>query len=193
MLNEPGHAGIQERPCYDQSCQIGATCARLFQHKVFLQMYMRSIRLLFVISVAASSQVYSRVQTFGMVGIASGQTARLNVLNVGGQGQAEQCLTSLIFVDDQSAVLKTSTVAVQPGQSVFLDLAADADLGVRTNERRQIRAIFAQIPAVAPPRAQPACVLVPTLEIFDPSTARTSILYVNTTPIPQPSAPVTQP
>ncbi len=154
---------------------------------------MRLISFLFLVSIAASAQTDSRVQTFGTVGIAAGQTARLNVLNVGGQGQAVQCIVSMLFLDDQGAVLKTKTFAVLPGRSVSLDLVADMDLGLGTNERRQIHAVLAQIPAVVLPQTAPACVLAPTLEIFDQFTGRTSILMVNTTPIPQPLAPATQP
>lgn len=154
---------------------------------------MRLISFLFLVSIAASAQTNPRVQTFGTVGIAAGQTARLNVVNVGGEGQAAQCLVSMIFLDDQGALLKTNTFAVQPGRSVSLDLVADTDLGLGTNTRRQIRAVLAQIPAVAPPETAPTCVLAPTLEIFDQLTGRTSILMVNTAPIPQTLAPATQP
>src|SRR5262249_38131792 len=154
--------------------------------------YMKLTNMLFVIAIAASAQTSSNVQTFGMVGIAGGETARLNVLNVGGQGQASQCIASLIFVDDQGAVLKTNTLALSAGRSMSLGLAADTDLGRGASERRQIRAVVAPIPAVAPQGA-PACALAPTLEIFDRSTGRTSILMANTTPIPQSTAHAIQP
>lgn len=146
---------------------------------------MRLISFLLVTAIAALAQTKSSVQTLGMVGIAGGQAARLNVLNVGGFGQTVECLTSLIFVNDQGVVLKTNTVSVLPGRSVFLDLTADADLGLGTSERRQIRAVVAKVPAVVASQSAPACVLAPTLEIFDQSTGRTSILMETTTPIPQ--------
>jgi hypothetical protein len=151
---------------------------------------MRFIAFLFVLATAASAQTNSNVQTFGMSGIASGQTARLNVLNVGGQGQTATCLASLVFLDDQVSVLKTKTVSVEPGRSVSLDLLADADLGLATSERRQVRAVVALIPADQP---QPGCKVAPTLEIFEQSTGKTSVLVTKTIPIPQPSAPTTQP
>ena len=153
---------------------------------------MRLISFLFVVAIAAAAQTNSNVQTFGMVGIAAGQTARLNVLNVGGQGQAVECIASMIFVDDQGALLKTNTFKMRPGRSVSLDLVADVDLGLGTNDRRQIRAVLARLPGEAPQNA-PTCVLAPTLEIFDRFTGRTSIVMVNTTPIPQTLAPATQP
>ncbi len=80
-----------------------------------------------------------------------------------------------------------------PGRSVSVDLVADIDLGLGTNERRQIRGILAQVPAVVPPQTAPDCVLAPTLEIFDQSTGRPSILMANTSPIPQPTALAMQP
>jgi hypothetical protein len=148
----------------------------------------RLIGFLVLGAVTASAQTVSTVQTFSMVGIAGGQAARVNVLNVGGAGQAAECIASLIFVDDQGGLLKTNTFAVQPGHSVSLDLLADTDLQLGANERRQIRAVVALLPAVAPP----ACVLAPTLEIFDRSTGRTSIVMVKTIPIPQTPTPAVQ-
>jgi hypothetical protein len=99
----------------------------------------------------------------------------------------------MIFVDDQGALLKTYTFTALPGRSTSLDLVADTDLGLGTGERRQIRAVVAQVPAGAAPQNAPACALAPTLEIFDRSTGKTSILIVNTVPIPQTAAPSTQP
>ena len=182
-------------------CQSAFCCAKLSRtYGAFCRgqtgvlLYMRLIGFLFLVSIAASARTNSRVQTFGTVGIAAGQTARLNVLDVGGQGQAAECIVSMLFLDDQGAVLKTNTFAVLPGRSVSLDLVADMDLGLGTNEqRRPIHPVLAQIPAVVQPQTAPACVLAPTLEIFDQFTGRTSILMVKTTPIPQPLAPATQP
>ena len=145
---------------------------------------MRLISSLFVIALAASAQIRSTVQTFGMVGIASGQAARLNVLNVGGRDQASQCLASLIFINDQGEVLKTNTLSISAGHSALLDLN-DSDLGLGVTERRQIRAVVALVPAVVSTQNLASCVLAPTLEIFDRSTGRTSVLMTTTTNIPQ--------
>jgi hypothetical protein len=124
------------------------------------------------------------VQTFGMIGIAEGQTARLNVLNPGVQAPLATgalCSGLLSFLDDQGTVVKSLSVTVAPGRSSLLDLDADNDLKLATNQRRQIRATI-QIPPAVPPAGMTAsfCTLVPTLEIFDRFTGKTQVLMVET-------------
>ena len=157
---------------------------------------MRLVSFVFVLAVSASAQINLNIQTFGMVGIAEGQTARLNVLNVGVQAPAlgVQCSAALSFLDDQGAVLKTATVTVIPGRSASLDLDADTDLKLSTNQRLQIRATI-QIPPAVSSSAQPvsSCPLTPTLEIFDRFKGKTSVVMVNTTPVPQILRPTVHP
>ena len=153
---------------------------------------MRFFVSLFVLAISASAQADSNVKSFGIVGMAEGQTARLNVLNVGGQGQAAQCIASLVFLSDQGEVLKVRTLSVLPGRSVSLDLDADTDLELAASQRRQIRAALAQLPATGS-QENASCVLAPTLEIFDRLTGKTSIIMTNSIPIPQPPPSATQP
>jgi hypothetical protein len=126
----------------------------------------------------------ANVQTFGMIGIAEGQTARLNVLNPGVQAPAATaalCSGLLTFWDDQGQSLKTLSVTVIPGHSMALDLDADVDLKLLTNQRKQIRATI-QIPAILPPTAMgmSTCTLIPTLEIFDRVTGKTQVVIEQT-------------
>jgi len=68
---------------------------------------------------------YGQVQTFGMVGLTEGQTARLNLLNPGVPSPAATgaiCSAQVSFLNDQGTVLKMSTVSVIPGKSVSFDL-----------------------------------------------------------------------
>ena len=153
---------------------------------------MRMISFLFMVAIAATAQTNSNIQTFGMAGIAGGQTARISVLNLGGQVQTAQCRVVMVFLDDRGASLKSNAINVLPGLSESLDLA-DTELELGANGRRQIRAVFFLSPGVLTNQNPPACVVVPTLEIFDRVTGRTSILMVNTTPIPQTPASVIQP
>jgi hypothetical protein len=156
---------------------------------------MRLLATLFVLAISASAQDSPKVDTFGMVGLAGGQTARLNVLNMGSQapGAATTCLVSLLFLDDQGALLKTNTLEVGPARSVSLDLDADKDLALAATQRRQIRGLIAPIPEVPPPGGTATCVLMPTLEIFDRLTGKTSIVMASTMSIPRAVPPTPQP
>ncbi len=152
---------------------------------------MKFIASLFFLGVAASAQINNHIETFGMVGVADGQTARLNVLNQGVQAPALGlvCTVALSFVDEQGFVLKTSTVAVPPGRSAFLDLDSTADLKLATNQRQQVRAVLTQMLQ----GQTTACPVTPTLEIFDRQTGKTSFVMWQTTVIPQILRPSARP
>jgi len=142
------------------------------------------------ISLAAQSIPAENVQTTGMVGLAAGQTARLNLLNPGVLPPAMGviCTAAVTYIDGAGAVLKTATVAVPPGVSMSVDLHSDTDLALASNARREIRATIAR-PAVPPPTASssatpPACKLVHTLEIFDTITGRTQAILGHVVTVP---------
>ena len=151
--------------------------------------------LMFIFAAAAGAQVLPvpfgglSIQTFGMVGIAEGQTARLNVLSPGVQAPAATgilCSALLTFLDDQGSTLKSATVTVAPGKSALLDLDADTDLKLMMDQRKQIRATIQIPPALPPAGTQPVfCNLFPTLEIFDRVTGKTQIIVVETQSIPR--------
>jgi hypothetical protein len=115
----------------------------------------------------------------GMVGLASGQTARLNVVNVGApNGFPLPCVLALAFLDSDSKILKQMFVSVGFGKAAFVDL-------VNSGARIQIRGIGYN-PLLRPESAIPqplSCQLVPTLELFDTETGRTTTIVTNfTTP-----------
>ena len=105
--------------------------------------------------------------TTGIVGLASGETARLNVLNASDlvSVHPEPKRVDLKFVDSTGTVLGESTQTVAPGQAVFFDLPAmtTGPMDV-TGGRMEIR-------GVVTPGSSPC---VSTLEIFDSRTGRTS-------------------
>lgn len=156
---------------------------------------MKTVSLLFLLACGAMAQMgpgmpaMLQIQTFPMVGVAEGQTARLSVLNPGVQAPAATgalCSGLLSFLDDQGTVLKSSAVTVAPGKAMSIDLDSDIDLKLAVNTRKQIRATV-QVPPAVPPAQTPVgfCTLAPTLEIFDKLTARTQVLLVETRMIPQ--------
>lgn len=120
-------------------------------------------------------------RTSGMIGIAAGQTARVNALNrgVAAPGTGAVCSAMLTFYDEQGNMLKQSAVTVNPGAAASLDLLSDSDLSLAADQRKEIRATIS-VPAVVTPAAgtstaaAPAvCRLIGTVEIFDSLTGRT--------------------
>lgn len=125
-------------------------------------------------STPATSTV-AKTSTTGMIGLAEGQTARINVLNPGilPPASATICSVNLAFTDGTGKLLKATSVSVVPGQSSSFDLVSDTDLYLAIGARVEIRA--AVTPAVVPvtPATPASCTLIGTLEIFDSSTKRT--------------------
>ncbi len=110
--------------------------------------------------------------TFGMVGLAPGQTARLNVVNIGsGPRSPIPCFTVLAFLDDTGKELKQSFVQVDHGKAAFLDLPASDDGG-----RVQVRGIGFN-PLLIP--VSVSCKLLPTLEVFNNDSGASSLILTN--------------
>jgi hypothetical protein len=124
------------------------------------------------IALAAQTVPAETVRTTAMVGIATGQTARLNLLNPGILPPAPGvvCTAAVTYLDGAGNVRKSVTVTVDPGKSVPVDLHSDADLSLAPASRLEIRATIVTTSAST---AVPACKLIPTLEIFDSITGRT--------------------
>jgi hypothetical protein len=130
-----------------------------------------------------------QLATFGMIGLAAGQTARVNALGfpMGGpiiNGSA--CTVTLTFLDDAGKSLGTSTQPVVGGAAVHFDLKR-TDIDAAT-DRRQIRATvranFALPPGIESPVAFGFCSVKPTLEIFDNENGRTMAVLADTTSLP---------
>jgi hypothetical protein len=132
-------------------------------------------------------------RTSGMVGIAEGQTARLNALNPGVAAPAatgEICSGLLTFLGEDGKVLKSATVNVTPGTSQHLSVDSDADLALALDTRKEIRATIT-IPPVPPPTATsttPVCKLIGTLEIFNTLDGRTLVTLGIVHLVPSPVA-----
>jgi len=121
--------------------------------------------------------------TFGMVGLASGQTARLNalVLPTGGPLIAgASCQVTFDFYDASGASLKTGSVTAAQGAAASYDLArtevktASPD---RVEIRGTVRAALVNPSAIGTPVMPKSafCSVLPTLEIFDTSSGQTTV------------------
>jgi hypothetical protein len=111
----------------------------------------------------------------GIVGIAPGQTAKFNVLypSIPAPLLAIQCSATLLISDAQGNVLKTLAVPqLLAGNSASLTLDADTDLpGGSGRVEIQARAITPQPGSTSGP-----CTLVPTLELVDNPTGKTTVV-----------------
>ena len=138
-----------------------------------------------------------QVLTLGMVGLAPGQIARLNALNLPGccsladrptQILSVPCNMTLSFMDDQGATLKTATMNIDSGKAVHLDLAHD-DV-TRDSSRLQIRGVILQVVTPPGPPVTPGvpfpfgCSVAPTLEIFDSATGITTAVLESAKGVP---------
>ncbi len=127
--------------------------------------------------------------TFGMIGLASGQTARVNALGLplGGPIIANgACTVTITFLDDQGKSLATSTQPVTGGQAVHFDLprATIDNLVDRREIRATLRTSFV-FPSITPGPAIAGgqCAVKPTLEIFNED-GRTMAIIGGTAALP---------
>jgi hypothetical protein len=111
-----------------------------------------------------------------LVGIARGQVARLNVVNLGVFPQdpnvpPDICRVTLTFVDGGGNVLSQVTKSVDFNRAAFLDLSW-SDVPPDPYHRLQVRALV----NVEPNAAGQFPSLKPTLEVFNTETGMTTIL-----------------
>ncbi len=133
---------------------------------------------------------------FAMIGIATGQTVRLNALNLGtGSSTPDpRCNVTLQFLDANGQVMKQAVTTIRPGKAVYLDLRGDGAELSQNDARVPFRAVllFGYFGGAPPgPGALQAfdCNIVPSLEIFDTETKQTSVVLTDTKPLPPPATP----
>jgi hypothetical protein len=117
-------------------------------------------------------------RVFAQLGIVSGQTIRLNAVNVGEAGSPlyppDPCRVTLVLFGPEGGVLAHSTQVLQPGAATFLDFTLPTDVNVRA-EIRGVVTVESIRRGVPPPcRA--------TLEVFDNADGKTTTLLSPTTP-----------
>jgi hypothetical protein len=133
-----------------------------------------------------------RPALFGILGITRGQTARINLTNIGLTAPPEPdtpkpvvalpspCRVMMTFVDSDGNVLRNNAgqpivrvVILQQGQSASLQINADAFI-TRDQLRFNVRPVVV-VASTDPASVPPPC--VPVLEVIDNLTARTSLVY----------------
>src|SRR5262249_13089983 len=110
-------------------------------------------------------------RAFGMFGITQGQTARLSVANLE-TGEFVPCVrVELSFIDGDGNTLLQKVHDIERGKSAFLDLNGNQFVG--RGGRTQIRALARY---VGTPDTRDDPFFLPSLEVIDNTTGRTSFL-----------------
>ena len=159
---------------------LAACCALMVACAAFMAIRARAQS----IAIVASPQF----ATFGMVGLGTGQTARLNAfaLPTGGPIIAGgSCQVTFDFFDAAGKSLGTETLPVAQGAAIHYDLPRSAVAG-STDQlveiRGALRAAFATPSATGTPVAA-FCSILPTLEIYD-SAGQTTVVLEQTRTLP---------
>ncbi len=174
---------------------------------------MRPLALMLVFAAFAAAQgpqppqptAFNQTLTFGIVGVATGQTARVSVLNLGVQPflgarvepgtmpapmpvAVQPCQVQVQFLDSQGNGIgqPTTPPALDPGKSASADLAGPGGTAQRTQFRAVIRTMVPTPAAGAPMPFRPSCNIVATLEVFDNSTGATRFVLENPRFMPMP-------
>ena len=133
--------------------------------------------------------------TFGMVGLNTGQTARLNAfaLPLGGPLiSGASCQVTFNFYDATGKTVKSGTATVAQGAAAHFDmLRSEVDsLAGRSEIRGAVRAAFVSPSATTSPGTpgmpvSAFCSILPTMEIFDSLSGQTTVVLQQTTAMPQ--------
>jgi hypothetical protein len=99
-----------------------------------------------------------------MVGLANGQTARLNMVNIGDPNQSP-CEVQMVFYDSLGKALARDVQKLEPGMATFLDLsyATVGDPHIRVQIRARVKVV-----------GDPNLCLA-SLEVFDEESGKTTI------------------
>jgi hypothetical protein len=155
---------------------------------------MRSLALLVValltlVAVGAAAQTDAPAVQFGLVGLARGETARLNVVSLVPPGP---CHVTLQFLDAQGVAFPGALAEVDlaPGQATHLDLPSGAAFATSaaTVLRRRVRASVETSAGGPSTNGSPSpCIgVVSTLELFDSFTGRLVAFYPPGPPVRPP-------
>jgi hypothetical protein len=137
---------------------------------------------------------------YTMVGIVRGQSIRINASNINPTDPntpPDPCRVRLAFVDGDGSVLTNPrtgeavgrTITLQNGQSVFLHLNADEFFtGDTAPGRLELRPVFRSVTLNSDVQAPPdPC--VPSIEVIDNATSKTSFIYAGTPSFGNPPEP----
>ena len=138
-------------------------------------------------AVAVAQQNQLPAVQFGLVGLARGETARLNVVNTlppSPVRSESSCHVSLRFLNERGESFRDAAgeADLEPGHATQLDLPAATAFENSTALRRLIRASVESNPGPPDLPPNPCAGIVSTMELFDNLTGRLVSLYQNPGP-----------
>ena len=116
---------------------------------------------------ATSAQAGPVPHLSGMFGVARGQVARINAVNLGGP-DTRPIQIEMQFIDAMGNVVARDTKTIPAGQATFFDFAPFVIEGNRVQLRVLVR-------TVDPP--EPDKNLKVTIEVFDGDTGKTTVFF----------------
>jgi hypothetical protein len=131
---------------------------------------------------AQTGQIFFQTTTFGIVGLARDQVARLNVLNPGNayNDHSPVCSAEMTFLDEEGRELKLGNAPVGWGKAASLefDRAEQKNGPLRLQIRGVVKSAINRPNPTATSSVMPGavCSLFPTLEIFDKNTGKTVLI-----------------
>lgn len=139
-------------------------------------------------SIAAQEEMQTTAAVFGFVGVAFGQTAQLNVVNVHPPDPVTPVEIEIRIINRAGNILTRSRVRLGSGQSAKLQI--DPRLFVPDGSRLELRAL---VMIKHPPEGFNPKLVVSTLEIISNDTGETSVFMdpaslVGFNPQPEPPA-----
>jgi hypothetical protein len=157
----------------------------------------RGAAFLFLLAAAPAAFAQSGV-SFGLVTISTGQTIRVNAVNLGTgtyAAGASSCGVTVQLLNPQNQVVTQSVLTITPGNAASLQASRDTLPGL--TGRIDLRAVllYGYAGGANPPPkllSQFDCNIVPTLEVFDNNTGQTSFILTAVTPLPAPASPPPQ-
>jgi hypothetical protein len=151
-----------------------------------------------ILFLAASAAFAQSGVTFGLVTISTGQTIRVNAVNLGTGNYAagaSSCGVILQLLSPQNQVVTQSVVTISPGNAASLEASRDTLPGFTGRIDLRAALLYGYMGGANPPvklLAQFDCNIVPTLEVFDNSTGKTSFILTAVTALPAPATPPQQ-
>jgi hypothetical protein len=137
---------------------------------------------------------------YTLVGIVRGQSIRINASNIApadSNSPPDPCRVRLAFMDADGTVLTNPrtgepvgrTLTLQNGQSTFLHVNADEFfVGDTAAARLELRPVFREVTLNPNPQTPPdPC--VPSVEVIDNATSKTSFIYAGTPSFGDPPDP----
>jgi hypothetical protein len=173
-------------PCDSTRCASGPSARRIaVRHLPRFLTHPRTLLLGLLLAAACLPTVATATvdlnadnESFGLLGIVAGQTARISVVNTSAANSLP-CQVELRFVGASGATLlnadgfpQQSQVTLAPGASTSFDLRAPAS-AVDAANRVAVRPVLRRIPPLNP--RTPRCALLASAELFDSVSGITTV------------------